>query len=256
MELESYEDGVPSWVDLNTPDLEASAAFYTSLFGWEAPQGSDEFGGYRTCLLRGKPVAGIGPQMSPGPVYWSTYVNVADADATAARASARDGKILFGPTDVGPSGRLAIISDPQGGVIGLWQPDQHRGAEIVNEPGAFTWCELITPEPPLATEFYEPVFGWTHETHDMEGFGTYTEWKVGGRTVAGMMPTPEMLRGSPPFWSVYFAVDDTDAAVARVAELGGTTLRPAMDAPPGRFAVVADPLGAAFTVIKLANPPS
>jgi predicted enzyme related to lactoylglutathione lyase len=248
MEIDVYEHGVPSWVDLGTADAAKTAEFYSSLFGWNVQQGPPEAGGYSIAELRGRPVAGLGPQQSPGPPYWSTYVNVDDADKAAAGATEAGGTVIVPPMDVMDAGRMAIFSDPAGAVIGVWQPNTHKGAGIINEPGTLTWNELVTSDTAAAKRFYEKVFGWGTVTHG-EGAGAYTEFQVSGRSIAGMMARPPEMPEGPPYWGVYFAVADTDAAAKRIGELGGKVVMPPRDIEPGRFAVASDPAGAMFQVI-------
>ena len=251
MEVESYEHGVPSWVDLGTPDAAAAAAFYSALFGWTVQPGPPEAGGYAIAELRGRPVAGIGPRQNPGPPVWSTYVNVDDADAVVGKVPGAGGIVIMAPMDVMDVGRMAFFADPLGAVIGVWQPNVHKGAGIVNEPGTLTWNELVTTDTDAAATFYEQVFGWAAMSHG-EGAGAYTEFQVGGRSIAGMMARPaEMPSEAPPYWGVYFAVGDTDAAAARVGELGGTVMMAPRDIEPGRFAIAVDPTGAMFSVITM-----
>ena len=255
MEIEQYEHGVPSWVDLGSPDIAASKAFYSGLFGWDIPEGPPETGGYSLAELRGKPVAGIGPKMNPdAPTAWLSYVNVDDADDVAAKVSSAGGQVLMGPMDVLDVGRMGLFADPAGAVFGVWQPKAHKGALLVNEPSTFAWSELVTTDVSGAKAFYGAVFGWGAEDQGEatpEG-APYTEWKVGDRSVGGMMPKPtDMPAEVPPYWGVYFAVSDTDEAVAKVAELGGTVMMGPMDIEPGRFAVVVDPSGAVFQVLAL-----
>jgi predicted enzyme related to lactoylglutathione lyase len=146
---------------------------------------------------------------------------------------------------------MAVFADPTGAVISVWQPKEHKGAELVNQPGAFCWNELNTRDVAAAKEFYQSVFGWVGETSGMDAM-EYTEWKLDGKSIAGMMAMGDRYPPEvPAFWLVYFAVDDTDASVAKITELGGRLLAPAMDTPAGRFAVVADPAGATFAVIKM-----
>jgi predicted enzyme related to lactoylglutathione lyase len=231
--------------------MDGSVAFYGGLFGWEAtePGSVEETGGYRMFELRGRTVAGLGPHQSPGPPYWTTYVSVADADATVAVARDAGGTVFVEPMDVLDVGRMAIFADPTGAVVAVWQPRSHPGAGIVNEPGSLCWNELSTRDVPGATAFYERVFGW--KANAMEG---YTEWQVGGESVGGMMQTPDMVPAEvPAHWLVYFAVADTDAAAAKVTELGGTVIVPPTDIPPGRFATMTDPQGAMFAVLTLAG---
>jgi uncharacterized protein len=249
MEVDSYEQGVPSWVDLGTPDAAKAAEFYSALFGWTVQQGPPEAGGYAIAELRGRPVAGIGPQQNPGPPVWSTYVNVDDADKAVEKVKDANGTVFLPPMDVLDVGRMSFFADPMGAVIGVWQAKAHKGAGIINEPGTLTWNELVTTDTDEAQRFYEKVFGWGTVTHG-EGVGAYTEFQVSGRSIAGMMlKPPEMPEEVPPYWGVYFAVADTDAAAKRIGELGGTLIMPPRDIEPGRFAVAADPTGAMFSVI-------
>jgi predicted enzyme related to lactoylglutathione lyase len=253
MEVESYEQGVPSWVDLGTADADAAAKFYSALFGWTVQQGPPEAGGYAIAELRDRPVAGIGPQQNPGPPVWSTYVNVDDADKVVAKVADAGGMLFMPPLDVLDVGRMAFFADPAGAAIGVWQPKLHKGAGIVNEPGTLTWNELVTTDTDAAASFYEQVFGWDAVTHG-EGAGAYTEFQVAGRSIAGMMAKPpEMPAEVPPYWGVYFAVADTDATAKRVGELGGSVMMPPRDIEPGRFAIAVDPTGAMFSVITQKN---
>jgi len=248
-EMSHYEPGTPSWVDVSSPDTAASAEFYGALFGWTfEPAGPvEETGGYAMFTIGGKHVAGIGPQMDPSqPVSWTAYVSVSDAEATAARVEADGGGIIVAPMQVMTAGTMAIFTDRNGAVFAIWQPGEHIGAQIVNEPNTFCWAELHTSSPADALTFYERVFNWTSAPMDMGGT-PYTLLNLGERTVAGMTT----LDG-PAGWGVSFAVDDCDAAVAKCIELGGKEVVPAVDSPVGRFATVADPNGAEFGVIKLA----
>jgi predicted enzyme related to lactoylglutathione lyase len=252
MDMDRYDHGVPSWVDVSSPDVDRAVAFYTDLFGWDIPEGPPETGGYRIALLRGRTVCGIGPQMNPGPPVWMAYVNVDSADAIVPLVTGNGGSVLMEPMDILDVGRMAVFADPAGAVFGIWQPGTHPGAGVVNEPGSFCWSELITTDVEGAKPFYRAVFGWEAETQGAGGPGPYTEWKIGGRSVGGMMAkTPEMPAEMPPLWGVYFAVADADAAVAKVNELGGSVAMGPMDIEPGRFAVLVDPTGAVFSVIAL-----
>ncbi len=256
MEYERYDDGVPSWVDLGSPDLAKAKEFYGGLFGWECPEGPAEAGGYSVCTLHGKTVAGLGPQMNPDfPPVWMTYVNVDDADNTAAKASAAGGTVFAGPMDVMDVGRMAVLADPLGAVFGLWQPKSHTGAQLVNEPGTLCWNELITTDLDASKAFYKAVFDWDAEDQGPPGGPpAYTEWKLAGRSVGGMMlKHADMPADMPPNWGVYFAVADTDATVGKAQELGGAVFMGPTDIEPGRFAVLGDNQGVVFNVLKLAS---
>src|SRR5215203_3409067 len=138
-ERTSYAPGTPCWVDLGTPDVEAAARFYGELFGWEVPElpTSAEMGGYRRAKMDGADVAGVMPLMQEGqPPAWSTYIAVADADATAAAIVENGGAQIAEPMDVADLGRMALFTDPEGAFFGIWQAGTFAGAERVNEKGA------------------------------------------------------------------------------------------------------------------------
>jgi predicted enzyme related to lactoylglutathione lyase len=253
MEFERYDDGVPSWVDLGSTDPAKTRTFYGELFGWNCPEGPPEAGGYSVCDIGGKTVAGIGPQMNPDfPPTWTTYVNVDSADATTGKVAPAGGAVLVEPMDVMDAGRMGIVADPLGAVIGLWQPNQHTGAQLANEPGTYTWSELITTDLDKSKAFYNAVFGWDAEDQGPPGGPpAYTEWKLGGKSVGGMMlKTGDMPAEMPPNWGVYFAVADADASVAKAQELGAALFVGPTDIEPGRFAVLADNVGAVFSILQ------
>jgi predicted enzyme related to lactoylglutathione lyase len=253
-ERTSYTPGTPCWVELGTPDIEASQAFYGALLGWEIPElpNSAELGGYRRAKKNGKDVAGVAPLMQEGqPPAWSTYVSVADAAATLASVGAAGGQVIVEPMDVMGLGTMAVFIDPTGAACGVWQPGTFPGAELVNEYGAFGWNELGTRDPAAAKEFYAAVFSWGFEDQDMGEMGTYTTWKVGDAMVGGMLDlTGRVPDEVPAHWLVYFSVEDTDAALETVRAGGGDVRFGPIDIPVGRFAVVADQFGAAFAVMQ------
>jgi len=252
-EFTSYAAGTPSWVDHAAKDITASNSFYSSLFGWEAEDQGEEMGHYTIMRKGGKTVAGnMGTMAEDQPSAWVSYVSVDDADKTVEVAKKAGATVFAGPMDVSDIGRMAVFADPTGAAIGVWQPKTFIGAELANESGAFAWNELNTRDLAASKKFYSEVFGWTPNDLDM-GDMKYTEWKLGENPVAGMMTMPDMVPAEvPAHWLVYFGTDDTDATVDKATKLGATTLVPPTDIPPGRFAVLMDPDGAAFAVIKLA----
>ena len=250
-----YAPGTPSWVDLATTDPEAAKNFYAPLFGWTFADSGDPSVGYWIALLRDQPVAGLSGQSEDmkkagAPPMWSSYVTVTDADASAGLIESSGGTVMAPPFDVMDVGRMAVAADPTGAVFCVWQAKSHLGAGIVNEPGTLSWNELLTPDVDKAAGFYKKVFGWDANKLEM-GPMTYTEFRLGGEPVAGGTNPP--MEGIPPMWAVYFAVEDADATVADAKGRGASVLSEPMDIPPGRFAVLMDPQGAAFNVIKL-NP--
>jgi uncharacterized protein len=252
-ERTSYEPGTPSWVDLGSPDPDASLRFYGELFGWGATdEGPPETGGYRMFTKGDKVIGGLMKLMSDGqPPAWSSYISVADADATTAAVAKAGGTLIMGPDDVIDAGRLAFFSDAGGAVFGIWQPKNHPGAGLVNEPGALAWNELTSRDTAGAKAFYPEVFGWAFEDVEM-GPMKYTTWSLNGGPIGGMLETPpEVPPEVPSYWMPYFGVPDTDAAVAQIEELGGKTMVPGTDIPSGRFAIATDPHGAMFGVLAM-----
>ena len=251
-EFTDYPPGTPTWVDLGTSDVAAAARFYSDLFGWEAEDLGEQAGHYTMMRLRGRYVAAVSPLMSEmQPVAWSTYLATADADATARTVKEAGGTVVSEPFDVFDSGRMAVFLDPTGAAILAWQARGHTGAQLANEPNTWVWSDLYTPDLEASKRFYSAAFGMSYEA--VPGMD-YTMVKVGDRVVGGMMTGGALAPASgdvPPHWNVYFAVEDTDAIVARAETLGATTVVPPQDIPGvGRFAVIADPQGAAFSVMK------
>jgi predicted enzyme related to lactoylglutathione lyase len=247
--------GLFGWVDLVTTDVAAAKAFYEGLFGWRTEDKPTPMGpAYTMCSIDGDVVAGIGPQ-PPGmaaagmPSLWNSYVLVEDIDAVCASVEAAGGAVVMPAMQIMTEGRMAMIADPSGAVVGLWEPQDMQGADVFNVPGALTWNELQTRDLPAATAFFESVFGWGFEDADGSGYLMITlDTKPGddkGNGGAMTMPA-EVPSEVPPFWAVYFAVTDCDESVARAVELGGTVFLPAMQMGPGRFAGITDPTGAAF----------
>jgi uncharacterized protein len=244
-----HTPGTPSWIDLGSPDPDAAGAFYGALFGWDVPPGTPEMGGYRIATLGGKSVAGIGPQPEPGPSWWSVYITVAEVDATVARAEIHNGTVLVPPMDVMEAGRMAVLADTNGLPISIWQPNQHIGAQVVNEPGTFTWNEMSTADVRKTHSFYEAVFDWAVDPEQSTEEALI--FTLGGRTVCGAHTAGP---NEPPGWMVWFNSTDADAAAAKVTELGGSVIMPPTDMSFGRATVVADPQGTVFGIGKIDAP--
>jgi uncharacterized protein len=250
MDIDEYAHGAPCWADVVCPDMDAAAAFYGGLLGWTVPEGAPEFGGYRNATIGDRVVAGMVPPMDPSMItVWSVYIKTDDAEATSAAVTANGGQVMVPPMPVGDLGVMAIYIDPTGAVIGAWQPGLHGGAGVYAQHGAPCWAELITSDVDSAKAFYSAVFGW-----EWGGGDGYHEFSAAGQAVGGVMPTPpHMPDGVPNHWSIYYTVDDLDAALAATVELGGAVCVGATTIAPGRFAVVSDPNGAMFNVIQFAE---
>jgi predicted enzyme related to lactoylglutathione lyase len=257
-EFTKHAPGTPAWVDLGTKDVGAAATFYADLFGWDAEDLGEQAGHYTMMKLRGRNVAAISPLMNPmQPVAWSTYLATADVDETARKVKDAGGTVVSGPFDVFDAGRMAVFVDPTGAAILAWQAGEHTGVELANEANTLLWNELYTPDVERAKSFYRAAFDLEAEAVPSMD---YTLLKVGDRAIGGIMatgPGSHVPAEVPPHWNVYFAVDDVDATVAKIERLGGSTMVPPTDIPGiGRFAVVADPQGASFSVMRGEGEPS
>lgn len=251
-----YEPGVPCWVDLMVPDQQAALDFYRDLFGWQAEAGPPETAGYTVCTLHGKPVAGIGSSASPDggptpPAAWTVYLASDDAEAATRAVTERGGTVMAPAMDVMDLGRMAVAADPTGAVFGLWEARKFTGSQVVNEHGAVIWSELNTSDVETAGTFY-PALGV--ETTTMEGAPGYFALNAAGRTVGGMQGLENSPPGTPSHWMTYFAIDDTDSTVDALIRAGGSVLVPPFDMMAGRMAVLQDPQGGTFALIKPVPP--
>ncbi|MFE6224665.1 VOC family protein [Streptomyces sp. NPDC057854] len=244
--------GTPCWVSLMVHGIEATQEFYRSLFGWEFVPGPQQLGPYVRALLGGREVAGIG-QLPPDrhlDIAWTTYLATDDADETAETIRCCGGTVAVGPLDAGEAGRMVICADPAGAVFGVWQAEAHHGTALAGPPGTPVWNELLTYETTTVAKFYRTVFGYEVEPLVSADFD-YATLHVEGRPIASLHGVGEALpRDRGPHWMTYFEVADTDAAAGLVVRLGGQVLRPPRDGTAGRLALVADPEGAVFTLVR------
>ncbi|MAE93858.1 MAG: hypothetical protein CL910_04295 [Deltaproteobacteria bacterium] len=262
--FDRYIPGQFSWVDLMSPDPEASPRFYQAVFGWSPVASQDDAGGsYTMFKLQDLDVAGMGAMpdemKSAGvPAHWNSYVTVEDVDAKAAMAQALGAELQMPVIDIAMGGelvgRMAVVVDPEGARLSLWQPGSHPGAGLANEPGSFGWNELCSRNVPAARDFYGKLFDWSFRPADPAQPDGYQEILVGDRMNGGILPWSPEMGEIPPSWSVYFSVADCDETVKRIQELGGQLLMGPTDISPGRFAVAADPQGAVFDVMFMHQP--
>ena len=249
--------GTPSWVDVTVDDMPKAIAFYQALFGWDIESGGPETGGYSICHKYGRIVAGLSPKFGPpgAPSAWTTYLATDDADAAAAKIKAAGGQLLVEPTDITDAGRMALAVDPAGAPFGLWQGGTTTGIGLANETGSLSWNEHLSRDYDASKAFYRAVFGYQYQDVSEDGF-RYAMLMIDGREVGGIGQLPDGTpQEVPAAWSVYFAVDDTDAAVAAAVEHGGSLVHPIRDSPYGRIGVVTDNQGAVFSVITSPQPP-
>jgi uncharacterized protein len=246
----------PAWVDLATSDAAAAREFYSKVFGWKIDVNPDpQYGGYGMANVGDKRVAGIAPKMSPdAPTAWSIYIGTDDADDLAKKVQAAGGKVIAPPFDVGDQGRMAVFQDPTGAVISAWQPRAMNASLPTGEANTFGWAELSSRGVDKAIPFYQKVFGWTPKANDMgPDSPPYTEFQLGGESIAGGQEMQAMVPAeTPSYWLVYFAVGDVDKSFKTATQAGAKELVAPMDFPGGRFAIVSDPQGAAFGLLKMA----
>jgi len=247
-ERESYAPGTFSWVELVTSDADAAKAFYGALFGWDFDDQPAGDAVYTMVSKDGREVAGLFADQEQPP-HWNNYITVSSVDGAAEQAASLGATVVAPPFDVMDAGRMAVIEDPSGAFVAVWQAGQHPGARLVNAPGSLAWNDLITRDLEAAKRFYTEWMGWTLE--EMPQSGGYHVIRNGDRSNGGMQPfRPGMPDGVPSHWMPYFATEDLDAALARVPDLGGQVVAPRMDLPGGSFAVFTDPRGAVFAALS------
>jgi predicted enzyme related to lactoylglutathione lyase len=295
-ERDGYIPGVPCWVDASEPDPEAALEFYGGLFGWEfedvMPPSSDgryffaraEAGGSSIFDLSGDrhggDVAAVGsmPEAAPPTATWNTYFWVESADESASKVHDAGGSVVAEPFDFVDACRMAVFTDPEGAAFRVWEAKEHKGARLVNGPGALVFNGLNTRDVERARSFYGAVFGWQTlpiggggEGWALPGYGEYLERyhpdlrkrmaeagaPEGFEDVVGSInPIADDQSETPAHWSVTFAVDDADATAAKASELGGKVIVPPFDAPWStstytvRVTVLVDPQGATFSASK------
>ncbi len=241
----SWPPGTPCWIDYAAEDIDEARAFYTDVLGWSYTGGDEAFGGYLVAQTKGLNAAGLMPKMAAEqPSAWVTYFATADIQETAKRTSDAGGTLVAGPHQVDTLGEMLVAMDPQGMVFGAWQAGDHTGFQIFNEPGSDVWNEASSSDPAGSREFYGKVFGFSFSP--FPGAGDYQTFSVGGDPLGGI---GGLGSGGPVGWMPCFAVADTDAAVASATKSGAKVLTEPKDSPWGRFAVVADPWGAAFELM-------
>jgi predicted enzyme related to lactoylglutathione lyase len=260
-EFTQHAPGSPCWVDLASPDVDASKSFYTTVFGWEAEDLHDDEGNRIYVMFRqnGKDVAGLGgqaPGMEGMPPVWNTYVAVTDPAATASTVTANGGSVIAPPMQVMDAGEMAVFADPTGAAFSVWKPGRHIGSQICNEPDTYAWNELMSRDITTARDFYSKVFGWKYDVMDMGEMGEYsviTGGENGGWGGMMAMPpdVPDMV---PNHWAVYFTVSDIEATVAKVKAAGGQLVDGPFPAESvGLIAILHDPTGASFHLLQPAS---
>jgi hypothetical protein len=258
-ERNEYAPGEFCWVDLSTTDVDGAKSFYTQLLGAEtevAPDFPGDAGEFGLFTQNGKRVAGYGPTVREGqPSVWSSYIKVEDADATAAKVKEAGGQVHLGPVDLpGGTGRMAALQDPTGAFVCIIEQRSHPGAEVVNEPGAWNWNNLLTRDIDAAQDFYGTVFGWS--AVQPKGAPDFIwSWQLEDQRwpegIAGLMRMgTDMPAEAPPYWQVYLTVENADEAIEKTKSAGGRLIFGPQEIPSGRMATLFDPQGAAFSIFE------
>ena len=248
----AYEHGQFNWVDLMSPDTEASKKFYGALFGWSHVDHSTDMGVPYTIFMKGEnEVCGMGPlppdmQQQGMPPTWNSYIYVDNLEAAVKKVESLNGAVFMPSMKVMEAGWMAGIRDPSGGHVFLWQKNEHIGAMQVNEPGCFCWNELATRDIEQAREFYAGLFGWEFEDNPSAPSKYYIIHNKGDMNGGIIQMTEQWPEGVPPHWAVYFTVEDADQSCEKLRELGGEVCSPPFAIPIGRIAVVSDPQKAVF----------
>ena len=253
--IERNPPGNFCWAELATSQQPEAKKFYSQLFGWaadDAPMGPGDF--YTIFKLEGRTVGAaytLRPDMVKQgvPPHWGLYVAVESADQTASRVASLGGKLLAPPFDVFDAGRMAVLQDPAGATISLWQPNRNTGFGLGGVPGCFCWADLMTSDPPRAERFYSGLLGWKFDRG--EKGGDYLHIKNGEAYIGGVPPAGSAGPGVPPHWALYYLVTDCDASTAKAKSLGARVYMPPTSMEGvGRWSVLADPQGATFNAFQ------
>ena len=253
------------WADICTPDRITAKLFYGGLFGWEF---QDLFmpGGvyfYTMITMEGHNVAGMN-ELQPEQVeagmsaYWNSYVCVKDVRASLANCLELGAEVLYEAVNILEIGSMAMLKAPGGATFSLWQPREHKGMQVMNQPGAACWFELVSNDVSASAKFYESAFGWK-STSDLNE-PAYTnlmrpEAAEGEELVGGMMKIEQEWGDVSPNWAVYFLVDSVDDSLAQALNLGGEPLHDPIDIPNERLITMRDPMGGVFALQEITGKP-
>jgi uncharacterized protein len=256
--IDKFIPGTFCWVELATSDQDAAKKFYSSLFGWHVNDMTMPEGVYSMFQLEGRNAGAAytlrKEQVAAGaPPHWGLYMAVANTDQSAKKAGELGGKVVAPPFDVFDIGRMAVLQDPAGAHFCIWQDKRAKAESIAGVEGTLCWADLMTRDPARAEKFYSGLFGWTFEKDAKDPLG-YTHIKNGEAHIGGMPPPSHMQPNIPAHWIPYFLVKSCDATIAKANSQGAKTCVPTTSLENvGRFAVLADPQGAAFSIFEAAQ---
>lgn len=243
----------PCWIDLVSTEPDKAKVFYEALFGWSAGEASPKFGGYFMFLREGAPVAGALVNATPSARsdHWRVHVEVGDVKATLRRAVEHGATVLEAAEPIGELGVSAVIADPSGAPLGLWEPHDFRGLEALDVVSAPRWFELRSDRYDVVVPFYRDVFEWDLREVSNEPGNRYSTAHDGDTSFAGILDaTGHQRRTDLSAWTIYFRVADVELAVVTVLAHEGSVVRAPKDTPFGRQAVVRDSSGVTFRVTQ------
>jgi uncharacterized protein len=254
-EYTSHKPGTFCWVDLSTTNALAAKKFYSEIFGWQVVDiPIDEKNTYTMLNINGKPVAGLA-QMMPDqlekkfPPHWMSYISVASASETMAKAKELGGNVIMDAMDVMEEGRTGVFQDPEGAMVAIWEPKNHKGASYKNIPGTLCWVEHGSHEKEKAIPFLEKLFDWNAKTEKM-GEVDYTTFFLGEEMIGGLYEFQPDMKDIPSHWLPYFTVENIDETIEKTSKLNGKIIMPKMYVKGvGHFSVLQDPQGAVFGVL-------
>ncbi len=257
-EVSSHAPGTFCWVELATPDAEASKKFYSELLGWTWTDMPMSETMVYTMLERNDKYVGalfqiheemLAQGMHP---HWVCYISTDDVEAATDRVRDAGGNVINEPFDVFTAGRMSVVSDPSGATFGIWQAGEHIGAGLIQEPGFLGWNELYTTDTEGANAFYASVFNWDRTTHQVGPEAEdYHEFTLGEAHVAGMLQIKPHWGEVPPNWGSYFCVEDIEASFQKAQDLGANVIVPVMDESDIRFCYLQDPQGVYFGLVQV-----
>jgi uncharacterized protein len=242
------------WHDLLTGDPASAQRFYSGLFGWEFRKSNAE---YTVVTQAGRPIGGIldthNGKAERVPAQWLGSLSVANVDSAVGAVRVGGGKLHWGPKNLGPRGRVALVADAQNVPFVVMRAPQGDPPNAPPEVNGWLWDELWTPEPETATRFYGTLASYRVNAKD-SGDRVYYVLESDGQPRAGV--TRLLAKEVKPNWLSYVRVADVNATVRQVATLGGRVLiAPTPKIRDGRVALIQDPTGAAVAIQEWESKP-
>lgn len=240
--------GTPGWADITVAEPGPVERFYGALLGWRFVASAD--GAYLTATLDGRAVAGVRVADAPRPAWWCLYLATDDVAASVDRAVDAGATVLLPPVVVLEEGRMAVLADPTGAAVGLWESGSRTGWEVTDVPGAFVWAEQMSHDPDAARRFYVELFGYDAQDMSAPDF-RYASLAVGGTPAVGVGGYGPRAGDVPAAWTWYVAVPDAVDAARRVDALGGEVVSGPEDTPYGRMLLVRGPVGELVALLEV-----